>query len=87
MKRHWINPLRGLCPPNPLGFSAWEPSPQSSRHAWAAGAAQTCGLWTKRCARVASQRSPILRLGIRRVLENTVLTQSRPEPGGQNGWF
>jgi hypothetical protein len=55
--------LRGLCPPNPLGFIALRPIPQEGRHARAAEAAQACGLWAKRGAQVASQRSLILRLG------------------------
>jgi hypothetical protein len=55
--------LRGLCPPNPLGFIALRPIPQEGMHARAAEAAQACGIWAQRGAQVASQRSLILRLG------------------------
>lgn len=55
--------LRGLCPPNPLGFIALKPIPQEGMHARAAETAQACGIWAKRGAQVASQRSLILRLG------------------------
>jgi len=82
--------LRGLCPPNPLGFIALKPIPQEGMHARAAQAAQACGIWAKRGAQVASQRSLILRLGSA-MLRATHLGHQRlipyPDPVGRMAGF
>lgn len=90
MKTTASNPLRGLRPPNPLGFIAWEPIPQADMHARAAKAARACGIWSRHGARVASQRSPILRPDRGMIMKKYSRDQSliqTPKPAGRMAGF